>query len=129
MSFTVDLILEDLPSNNQEAWKVIEEMRAFYYEDKSEKAEKLIQLHELLTSKYPCLYSYADNDPEMDNSPWADGPIIGNFTSKMGMLAIVSSRADEVFPFILESALNLCITVADGQSEQIYRPGQHNYNK
>lgn len=124
MSFTVDLILTDLPKDNQKAWRFIEEMREEYYEDDSGANAKLIQLHEELILKYPCLSSYADGDPEIDNCPWTDGPMIENFASKMGMLAISFSRADELFPFILDKALELEIIVADGQSEKIYRPGE-----
>jgi len=124
MSFTVDLLLTDVPADNSEAWKYIEKLREEYYEDETGAHEKLQKLHDVLTERYPCLCSYDDDDPEMDKSPWADGPMMGNFASKMGMLAIVYSRADEVFPFILESALALDIIVADGQSERIYRPGE-----
>ncbi|WP_136798467.1 hypothetical protein [Desulfosediminicola ganghwensis] len=124
MSFTVDLILTDVPRDNGTAWRYIEALRDEYYEDKSGAHEKLKKLHAVLIQKYPCLCSYADDDPEMDNSPWADGPIMDNFASKMGMLAIVYSRANEVFPLILEKALALDIIVADGQSEKIYRPGE-----
>ncbi|MBN1907440.1 MAG: hypothetical protein JW927_20340 [Deltaproteobacteria bacterium] len=60
----------------------------------------------------------------MENCPWADGQMLGTFASKMGMLAIVYPRVNEVFPFILENALALDIIVADGQSDKIYRPGQ-----
>ena len=129
MSFTLDLILEDVPKDNESAWKYIEDLREEYYEDKSGAHEKLIELHKILTDKYPCLCSYEDDDPEMENSPWADGPMIKNFASKMGMLAILYSRADELFPFILENALLLNITVADGQSEKIYRPGEPTASK
>ena len=122
MSFTVDLILTDVPEDNKEAWEFIEKLREEYYEDKSGAHEKLVKLHGVLTKKYPCLCSYDDDDPDIDNSPWADGPMINNFASKMGMLAIAFSRADEIFPFILENALALDIIVADGQSEKIYRP-------
>ncbi|MCH1918691.1 hypothetical protein L9G15_04515 [Shewanella sp. A3A] len=97
-------------------------MREEYYEDKSGTHPKLKDLHEILTKKYPCLCSFEYDDPAMDDSPWADGPMINNFASKMGMVAIVWSKADEVFPFVLESALSLGIIVADGQSEVIYRP-------
>ena len=123
MSFTVDLIISTLPENDKDAWRVIEEMRERYYEDEGEKSPLLIKLHEELILRYPCLSSYKDDDEDMENSPWADGPMLGNFASEMGMLAVVWNRADEVFPFILEKALALGITVADGQSEKIYRPG------
>ena len=110
--------------NDKEAWKVIEDMRERYYDDEGEKSKLLVKLHDQLIVQYPCLCSYADDDKDLENSPWADGPMLGNLASEMGMLAIVWNRADEVFPFILEKALELGITVADGQSEKIYRPGE-----
>lgn len=122
MSFTVDLILTEVPEDQQQAWSDIEELREEYYDDKTGAHPKLKTLHDKLTSKYPCLCSYEDDDPEMDESPWADGPMIGNFASKMGMIAIRFSHVDEVFDFILEEALALGIILADGQSEKIYRP-------
>ncbi|WP_156480468.1 hypothetical protein [Aquipseudomonas alcaligenes] len=127
MSYTVDLIVSKLPSGNDEAWKHVEALRESYYNDKREKAPELLALHDVLTARYPCLCSYADDDPHMDESPWADGPMIGNFASEMGMLAISFSRVEEVFPFVVESANALGITVADGQTGDIHRPtGQPN---
>lgn len=123
MSFTVDLIVPALPDGDKKAWDLINVMREKYYNDQGEKAEVFLRLHAALTERYPCLCSYADDDPEMDNSPWADGPMLNNFCSEMGMLAIVFSRVDEVLPFILEKCSELGITVADGQSGKIHRPG------
>jgi len=123
MSFTVDLIIPALPENDEEAWALIEKMRGKYYEDQGEKSPILVKLHEELIVRYPCLSSYSEDDPDIVNCPWADGPMLGNFASEMGMLAVVWSRADELFPYILEKALELEITVADGQSGKIYRPG------
>jgi hypothetical protein len=50
--------------------------------------------------------------------------MINNFAHEMGTLAIAFSRADEVVPFVIEKAGALGITVADGQSEKIFRPGE-----
>jgi len=122
MSFTVDLIVGPLPTRDKDAWKTIKRLRETYYEDKREKAPALLRLHGVLTAKYPCLSSYALNDPAEEDCPWADGPMLGNFAHDMGMLAISFRRADELLPFIVEAANALGITVADGQSERIYRP-------
>jgi hypothetical protein len=122
MSYTVDLIVGSLPASDAEAWRAIETLRERYHEDKSDKAPALVKLHEQLIKRYPCLCSYAEDDPAMEQSPWADGPMLGNFASEMGMLAIVFSRVDEVVPFIIEQASNLSISVADGQTGRIYRP-------
>lgn len=123
MSYTVDLIVAPLPPENKAAWTAIMALRESYHEDEREKAPVLIQLHSVLTARYPCLCSYADDDPRMDESPWADGPMINNFAHDMGMLAISFSRVEEVVPFIIKEANALGISVADGQSGEIYRPG------
>ena len=123
MSYTVDLILETLPEDDKRAWKRVEALREGYYDDPRDKAPALVDLHAALTARYPCLCSYADGDPGMDDSPWADGPMLGNFAHEMGMLAIVFSRVDEVVPFVIAEATARGITVADGQSLEIHRPG------
>jgi|SRR5215472_13935842 len=123
MSYTVDLVVGPLPDSDKAAWSKIQELREVYYGDKREKAAALIALHSMLTGRYPCLCSYADDDPQVEQCPWADGPMIGNFAHDMGMLAIAFSRTEEVLPFIIEKANSLGITVADGQSLEIHRPG------
>lgn len=123
MSFTVDLIVGPLPEDDQQAWQQIEVLRQSYYDDEREKAPSLVKLHSALTARYPCLCSYADDDPKIDDCPWADGPMIGNFAHATGMLAISFSRADELVPFIIKEANALGISVADGQSGEIFRPG------
>ena len=121
MSYTVDLIVAQLSSRDEDAWAQLNKLREVYYDDERKKAPQLVALHEVLTAKYPCLCSYADDDEDIDNSPWADGPMINNFSHEMGMLAISFSRAAEVVPFIIESANQLGITVADGQTGEIHR--------
>lgn len=123
MSYTVDLIVSPLPDDDKKAWKQVELLRESYYDDERDKAPALVKLHSVLTARYPCLCSYADDDEKIDECPWADGPMIGNFAHEMGMLAISFSRADEVIPFVIEEANALGISVADGQSGEIFRPG------
>lgn len=121
MSYTVDLIVGDLPEDSQQAWVKIEVLRETYYEDKREKAPALLALHAALTKRYPCLCSYGDDDPARELCPWADGPMLGNFAHDMGMLAISFSRVDEVVPFIIQEATARGIVVADGQSGELHR--------
>ena len=122
MSFTLEFFPEGLPTDCDDIWEYIEEMADEYYDDEGEKSPKLIELHKKLTEIYPCLSSYEDDDPAQENCPWADGPMIKNFASKMGMVAIVFSRVDDVVPKVIDVALELGITVVDGQSEKIIRP-------
>lgn len=124
MSYTVDLVVGPLSEKNKKAWEEIKALRESYYDDQREKSPVLVTLHSALTARYPCLCSYSDDDPNMEECPWADGPMINNFSHEMGMLAIVFSRADELVPYIVKEANALGITVADGQSGEIFRPKQ-----
>ncbi|AWH88357.1 hypothetical protein [Limnobaculum parvum] len=87
--------------------------------DEREKSPILLELHKVLTARYPCLCDCSDD--EVDDCPSADGPMINNFNHDMGMLAISFSRVDEVVPFIIEAALALNIIVADAQTNEIHR--------
>jgi len=122
MSYTLLLITVPLPANQEEAWSKIEKLQEHYFGDDREKAEVLEVLHGQLTAQYPCLSSYADNDPSIDDCPWADGPMINNFAHDMGTLAITFEAAEYVVPFVIEKALELGIAVADPQKWEIIRP-------
>jgi hypothetical protein len=121
MSFTLDFVVANVPSDDQMAFSYLEQLRKTYYDDPRPRSPTLIEFHNKLTAKYPCLCSYADDEDDSE-SPWADGPLIDNFANEMGMVAIVWSRADEVAPFVINTALELGITVFDLQEGRIYRP-------
>ena len=123
MSYTIDLLAVPISNDDKIAWSEIEKYRDEYYDDKREISAKFIELHDVLISLYPCLSS-VDDDDDSDECPWADGPMIRNFSHEMGMLAIRYSRVDDVLPFIIFEANKLGITVADGQDGSIHRPIQ-----
>lgn len=122
MSYSLDFVVPSVPKRKGQAWDFLEDLQDRYEEDRGPAHPLLKQLHDVLVARYPCLSSYADGDPEKENCPWADGPLINNFASEMGMVAIKFSRAEDVIPFAVESALALGITVMDGQEEKIHRP-------
>jgi hypothetical protein len=124
MSYTVDLVVGRLPDNAMEAWRRIKALQDAYYNDGRDKAPSLVALHSALTARYPCLSSYASDDPRRDESPWDDGPLIDRFAHELGVLAIAFARASEVVPFIVAEANALGISVADAQSGHIYRPNR-----
>jgi hypothetical protein len=122
LSYTVELIVGGLPEMENAAWTQIEKLRASYYGDERDNAPVLLELHRALTAKYPCLCSFEDGDARIDESPWADGPMINNFAHDMGMLAISYSRVEDVVSFVIAEANKLGITVADSQTAEIHRP-------
>jgi hypothetical protein len=126
MSYTLDFVPNTLSSNNPEAFRQLEILRERYYDDESEKHPALVRLHDVLVRRYPCLSSYDDDDPAIDESVWADGPLIENFKSELGMLALSFFKVDEALPFILKTAIDLKINVLDSQTGKITRPTRLN---
>ncbi len=122
MSYSLDFVVPSVPNRKGQAWDFLEDLTDRYEDDRGPTHPLLRQLHDLLVARYPCLSSYADGDPEKDNCAWADGPLINNFASEMGMVSIKFARAEEVVPFAVDAALGLGITVMDGQDEKIHRP-------
>ena len=122
MSYALNFLIPAVPNRKGQAWDFLEDLQDRSEDDRAPAHPLLKQLHDVLVARYPCLSSFADGDPDREDSPWADGPLINNFASEMGMLAIKFSRVEEVIPFAVESALALGITVMDAQEEKIHRP-------
>lgn len=124
MSYALNFVIPVVPNRKGQAWDFLEDLQDRYEDDRAPAHPLLKQLHDVLASRYPCLSSYADGDLSREDCPWADGPLINNFASEMGMLAIKISRAEEVIPFAVEAALALGITVMDAQDDKIHRPSR-----
>ena len=44
------------------------------------------------------------DDDEVDDCPWADGPLLGNASGSFIYFSLVPSSADEILPFVVETA-------------------------
>ncbi|MFC4994752.1 hypothetical protein [Rubritalea tangerina] len=120
MSYSLDLTLEELPTDKKAAYEQIEQLREeLYAEELSDEDLRLNfkPLYDALLSKYPCICS-----PAGENSPWSDGPLINNFGSKHAIIAVTYSSVDEAVPFILQTCKKLGYTVYDGQEDVFHFP-------
>jgi hypothetical protein len=59
-----------------------------------------------------------DND-EVDDSPWADGPLIGNSSGSFIYIALVPSKANSTLPFIAASAREQGLVAFDPQARRM----------
>ena len=116
MSFIVYIIDAPIPIRDSEAWKTQNEILVQQRKDKTKPSERFIQLHNILTDRFPCI----SQDP---NGPWTDGPLINNFTEKIATLGIEGTRVAKVMPFLIKASNNLGFTVFDPQERKIFRPG------
>lgn len=122
MSYILNFVVPRVPRRTGQAWDFLQDLQDQFENDRGPTHPSLTQLHRVLVARYPCRSSYADGDSELEDCPWADGPLLDNLASEMGMVSIRPSRAEEVLPFAVESALALGISVMDEQDETIHRP-------
>lgn len=123
MSYVIDIVVPAVPDNDDAAWAFVEGLRERYYDDSRERAPALVTLHGQVTAQYPCPSSYSDGDPAIDDSPWADSPLINNFCSEMGMLALSSTpNLEAVVACVVARACQLGLTVFDPQEGRVHRP-------
>ena len=59
------------------------------------------------------------DDDEVDDSPWADGPLIGNASGGFIYFSMVSSAADETLPFVVETAKASGLVAFDPQTGKL----------
>jgi len=122
MSIILKIVAAPLPDDDTQAWAAADDVCA-HEDDAMPKAPVLVKLHDVLTSVYPCLCSDASDDPDMDDTPWSDGPLINNFGSVSASLGLATDDDDgSAAGFIVAAARTLGLTVLDEQSGEIYRP-------
>ncbi len=68
--------------------------------------------HDLLVARFP----------EGDGGVWKDAPLWPSFGAASAHLSVLSSRADEAVPFIVETARSLGLFTLDWQSKAVHRP-------
>jgi hypothetical protein len=116
MSYNVAICLPPISPKDDDAWAEIN----ILIDEIGPISKEFIDLHRQLTSRYPCLSDLSDN--EIDDGVWSDGPLINNFGHRAAVLGIVSSRVDEVLPFLITTANSMNMAVFDWATEQIHRP-------
>jgi hypothetical protein len=116
MSYNVAICTQPIPVSDQEAWQAVDAL----IDAKGEPPEVFRELHDRLTTKYPCICTLSDD--EVDNGVWSDGPLWNDFGHRAAVLGMVYSRVEEVLPFLVNAANDLGLVVFDWGGPSIYRP-------
>ena len=124
MSYSLVFTRNEIPIDDQEALDWIQTQFDSYYEDDRPAHPKFKELHDSLTSRYPCICELPDDD--IDDGVWSDGPLINNFSHDLAMIAVPFSRVEEVIPFTIQTAISLGCSVLDLQSMEVHRPIPNN---
>ena len=119
MSYNVAILKMPVPEDDAQAWNTLGEVARRPAE--GEVPHVFHQLIDRLTERYPCICDLSDDD--VNDGAWSDGPLRNNATPNMTVLGIVSSKVQEVQPFVVETATSLGLVVFDEQAGAIYRPG------
>ena len=118
MSYTVSITRNNIPQDDTEAWKHMEEL---YKNDSGKSSKDFIDLINRLTETYPCICDLPDD--KIDDGVWSDGPLVNNAGDQITTIGVVYSQVEDVIPFVIETCNGLGFVVFDGQSGTISRPG------
>ncbi len=116
MSYDIAVAAADITSTDDQAWLELNSR----IEQRGEAPPAFRQLHDQIVVRYPCVSTLSDD--MADDGVWSSGPLWSGFGSAAAVLAIRHSRADEVVPFVVESARSLGLPVFDWTTRHIHRP-------
>jgi hypothetical protein len=118
MSFDLAVWEGTRPESSDEALERFQELYDRYIEEKMESpSPTIIRFVRTLTTTYPDLSELPSD--RLDESPWADGPLLGNASGPFFYFGISFSRVEEVVPFIAETARTHGLICFDPQSGEV----------
>lgn len=117
MSYNVAICVPPIPADDKAAWDSVQAL----IDTQGEPPQVFRQLHDQLTARYPCICTIPDDKVD-EEGVWSDGPLWNDFGHKAAVLGVIYSRADEVLPFLIDTATRLGLTVFDWGGPTIYRP-------
>ena len=107
----------DRPTSNEDAAQTFEALYEQYVEreDSTEPTPKIKDFVETLLARFPDLDALGDD--EVDDSPWADSPIMGNASGPFIYFAMVTnSAAEEAWELARSTASQMGLVAFDPQS-------------
>jgi hypothetical protein len=116
MSYDVAVCTPPVSPNDQRAWEELEQL----IDSEGAVPSVFMDYYEQLTAKYPCICSLPVED--VDDGVWNAGPLWDNFGHRVAVLGVVFSRIEEVYPFLVQTANRLGLTVFDWAGPTIHRP-------
>lgn len=117
MSYDIAICTPPIPGDDATAWRQLDEL----IDSQGQPPSVFRELHDALTTRHPCISALPDDRVDEDGV-WSDGPLWNDFGHRAAVLGVVYSRAEEVLPFLIETAIGLGLTVFDWGGRTIYRP-------
>jgi hypothetical protein len=117
MSYDVAVWEGEPPADSTEALRVFEALYERYAGTDQPPSQRILDYITALTARYPDLTNLPDDD--LDDSPWADGPLTGDAKGPFFYFALSYDGVDEALPFIAETARQHGVVCFDPQRMQL----------
>lgn len=116
MSYDIAVLATDIATTDAQAWLELDALT----EQRGKPPPVFRQIHDIIIARYPDITTLSDE--AADDGVWSSGPLWNNFSPAAAVLALRHSRADEVVPFVVETARSLGLPVFDWTTRHIHRP-------
>ena len=120
MSYRLVFTRLEIPTDDEEALRWIENEFQAHAEDTRAPHSIFQRLHDALVERFPCLTMLPEH--EWEDAAWVDGPLIKGFSHDLALVAFHFTRVEDVMPFVVETALKVGCSVFDLQGMNVYRP-------
>lgn len=119
MSYILKIVVPSVPPYNHDAYGFADTL--LRESSGAPPAPRLIQFHDALVARFPCISSGFYNNTGDAPCPWGERPLMEGMSGEIGIVT-VAARQVEVIPFLLRRAGSLALTVIDEQADKVHRP-------
>jgi hypothetical protein len=105
-----------VPTNSADAARIFDELDASAVED-TPPTDALRGYVEELLERWPDIIEDGSED-----SPWADGPLIGNASGPLFVFSLAANTLEESIPYCTEVARRRGIVLFDQEQDEVYSP-------
>ena len=116
MSYDIAVAAADIAASDAAAWSQLDAL----IEQRGEPPAVFRQLHDTIVARYRCLGTLSDDGA--DDGAWSSAPLWDEFGPAAAVLPMRLSRADEVVPFLVDTARSLGLSVFDWTTRHVHRP-------
>jgi len=105
-----------VPTSTDDAARIFEELESSVSEE-DPPTDALRGYVEEMLARWPDI-----TEDDGEDSPWGDGPLIGNASGPLLVFSLVSSSLNESLPYCSEVARRRGIVLYDQEQDEVYSP-------
>lgn len=105
-----------MPTSTDDAARIFEELESSVSEE-DPPTDAIRGYVEEMLARWPDI-----TEDDGEDSPWGDGPLIGNASGPLLVFSLVSSSLNESLPYCSEVARRRGIVLYDQEQDEVYSP-------